>query len=469
VRKKFLALSLPAVLALGLVPGTAGAAAWQGVVVAKDAKRSAIVTASRNGAVRTVRASSRYRSLSVGSRVRARANMRADGTYRAFSIRSLGRSNHARLRGVVVRNDRGGQRLIISAGDSVFAVRVLANRAPSGGSAYDPGDVLVVRAHVGKNGLEAHPKDVDEVGHEDLLELEGIYLFPSEGGFDIAVLKRGLVHINVPEGMKLPALKAGDQVCLVVLVEEDGSFTLASVENEKGEKPADEDDFDLDDGEISVKGKLLELSAEDVAVQPSKNHSAVRCHAPDADALLGFRVGDKVKLHCHLEEGGLVLASMKSELAFVDEEGYAELTVWGVISALSDSAVSVNREGGGSVTCAVPEGLDIEGFAVGDATKIHCHYVEGEWMLAKLKSDHAYVEEDGSSELTVYGTLNQLSAETVAVARDGGGSLVSCRVPAGANLSAFAVGNHVKMRCRMKEGQWMLSLLMSEHATYEAP
>ena len=467
MRKKFLGLCLPAVLALGLAP-SAGAAAWQGVVVAKDAKRSAVITASRNGAVRTVRAASRYRSLSVGSKVRARANQRADGTYRALSLRSLGRSRHARLRGVVVRNDRGGQRLILSAGDSVFAVRLLAGRAPSGGSAYEPGDVLVVRAQVGKDGLEADPKDVDEVGHADLLELEGIYLFPSEGGFDIAVLKRGLVHINVPEGMKLPAFKAGDQVCLVVLVEEDGSLTLASAENEKGEKPADEDDFDLDDGEISVKGKLLELSAAGVAVQPSKNHSVVRCNVPDANALLGFRVGDKVKLHCHLEEGALVLASMKSDLAFVDEEGYAELSVWGAISSLSDESVSVNREGGGTVTCSVPENLDLAGFAVGDHAKLHCHYVDGGWILAKLKTDTAWAGEDGSAEFTVYGVIQSLSAATITVTKSGG-VLVSCSVPDGANLSAFAAGNEVKMRCRMKNGQWTLSLLMSGGAVYEAP
>ena len=85
--------------------GAADAARWNGVIVAKDAKRKAVVTVTR-GSVRTVRAPSKFRRLRVGQRVAVNARTLPDGTYAAATIRGQGRVSQVRFRGIVVRHDR---------------------------------------------------------------------------------------------------------------------------------------------------------------------------------------------------------------------------------------------------------------------------------------------------------------------------------------------------------------------------
>lgn len=83
-----------------------------GVIVAKDAKRKALVTVS-HGSVRTVRAPNKFRNLRVGQRVAVKARMLTDGTYAAAAVRGQGRVSRVRFRGVVVRQDRRAGRLIL--------------------------------------------------------------------------------------------------------------------------------------------------------------------------------------------------------------------------------------------------------------------------------------------------------------------------------------------------------------------
>ncbi len=95
-----------------------------------------------------MRAPSKFRRLRVGQRVAVNARTLPDGTYAAATIRGQGRVSQVRFRGIVVRHDRRARRLILSAGDSVFAAR-MTGRSTS------------------------------------LLELEGIFLYASKGGFDM--------------------------------------------------------------------------------------------------------------------------------------------------------------------------------------------------------------------------------------------------------------------------------------------
>lgn len=123
------------------LPATAGAATVKGTVVAKDVKRGTLATAGRGGAVTTLRtrAVRRYR---VGQRVVASAAVRADGTYAASRIRSVGGAKRARVRGAVVQAARG--RYLVSAGSSTFAIsRRTRTVAASSASGPRPGDVVV--------------------------------------------------------------------------------------------------------------------------------------------------------------------------------------------------------------------------------------------------------------------------------------------------------------------------------------
>src|SRR5215218_9827838 len=117
--KKLLVLAAGVILAAAL-SGTADAARWSGVIVAKDAKRKAVVTVSR-GSVRTLRAPARFRRLRVAQRVAVTARALPDGTFAAAVVRGQGRVTRVRSRGVAVRQDRRAGRLILSAPSSLTA------------------------------------------------------------------------------------------------------------------------------------------------------------------------------------------------------------------------------------------------------------------------------------------------------------------------------------------------------------
>src|SRR5436190_5635556 len=110
-----------AALAFAL-PATAGTTVFRGVVIAKKAGRHAFVTASKNGVVRTVRARGALKRIGVGRRVAVRAAALPDGTFAANSVKLLGKSRRTHFRATVVA--KRGLRLFLSAGGSVFALRV---------------------------------------------------------------------------------------------------------------------------------------------------------------------------------------------------------------------------------------------------------------------------------------------------------------------------------------------------------
>ena len=116
--KRFALLFAAAVAVIVIaLPATAGAATFRGVVIAKDSARKALVTASSNGTVRTVRVRVGFKRVGVGGRVAVRAAKLPDGTFSASSVKRVGKTSRARVRGTVVK--RLGARLVMSAGGSL--------------------------------------------------------------------------------------------------------------------------------------------------------------------------------------------------------------------------------------------------------------------------------------------------------------------------------------------------------------
>lgn len=71
--KRYLLLLTASIAALAVVlPASAGAATFRGAVVAKDSARKALVTASKDGTVRTVRLHPNFNRFRVGSNVAVR-------------------------------------------------------------------------------------------------------------------------------------------------------------------------------------------------------------------------------------------------------------------------------------------------------------------------------------------------------------------------------------------------------------
>jgi hypothetical protein len=299
-------LFLAAVSAVLSLPATASA--FRGVAVAKDVARHSVVVASKGGVVRTVRAPGRAGSVRLGHRLTFSARRLSDGTFRATSLRAAGRTRHAVIRGVVVRNQRRLHRLLISAGGSVFAMR-----APPRGFASDrgprTGDRVEAHVSISRNGLAAG--SLQELGHTDGLELEGIFLGIADGKLRLAVVHRGEVFVTIADGFQMPAFKPGDEIELIVSVDSAGAFTLVSVQGDD-ENDDDHEGIDEDHGRVEVKGQITDLQKDSISVR-SGDAAPVMCAVPAGTDLSAFKVGDKVEMKCLLVDGKLTLARLKSE------------------------------------------------------------------------------------------------------------------------------------------------------------
>lgn len=245
--KRALLLALSVVAAA--FPASAGAASWQGIVVAKEEARKAVVTASPSGLVRTVRTPSRINALRIGQRLSVRARPLADGTFASQEIRILGRAKQARVRAVVVKYQRALKRYLVSAGGSVFALRTGSARSLASSAEEpppaQPGTEIVATVNV--SGGTAQAQQVSQVGRVGKLELEGILLELSASSLRLVVARAGFVNVTIPAGLDLSRFKVFDQVSLVVAVGTDGSFTLIKAKVEDDDDDDDEDDDDEED------------------------------------------------------------------------------------------------------------------------------------------------------------------------------------------------------------------------------
>lgn len=245
--RKILAL-LVAVVGLAVAASPASAASFKGVIVAKDASRSAVAVASTNGAIHTFR-SAKAPGLRVGQVVSASGSKLGDGTYRAATLRVTGHAKTTRIRATVVRNQKAQRRLLVSGGSTTFvvrtraSVRALASRAEDGPK---PGDEITAKVDV-STGTPLSTT-VTTVGHLGTLELEGIVTKLDAGSIELIVAKSGFVTIALPAGFTLPAgLAVFDAVSIEVAVSTTGALTLVSVENDENDDHGDRGDDHEDD------------------------------------------------------------------------------------------------------------------------------------------------------------------------------------------------------------------------------
>ena len=468
--KRYLLLLATSIAALAVVlPATAGAATFRGAVVAKDAARKALVTASSDGTVRTVRLHAKFNRFRVGSTVIVRGAKLPDGTYSAAAVRRLGKARGTHVRGAVV--GRVGARLVMSAGGSVFALRLTGKSGASEGTGLKPGDRVDCHVRFKGGSPETRSGDVDKVGHDGRLELEGIYLATGDDGtLEVAVVHRGRVFVAVPDGVEVPDFSAGDEIALVVTIEADGSFTLVKAENENdpGDNEGDDDGgTDIGHEQFSVPGILSAIGVDGLSVKVQERPEPVRCtFKPGSVDLSGYAVGQWVYVTCKYGEGHFVLVSIKHKDAPPPPTNV--LTAVGTIHSLDSGQVSVDVDGSVEpVSCAVPAGWDLLGFIEGDTVKMYCVKGDGGvWTLKALVSDHASITPDGSWFM-VEGSIASLDAAQISVDVPERVDPVSCPVAAGADLSGFHVGDDVTMKCKLIGAGFKLKLLESATAHYE--
>ncbi len=463
MRRFLLLLATAAAGAAVVLPATAGAATFRGAVVAKDAARKALVTASRDGTVRTVRLHGGSVRFRVGSLVAVRGAKLPDGTYAAAAVRRTGRARGTHVRGTVVQ--RLAKRLVVSAGGSVFALRVAGKQLAADGG-LEPGDKVDCDVRFRRGSPEAPTGGIKQVGHDGQLVLEGIYLATGDAGtIELAVVHRGRVLVSVPDGADVPAFAAGDVVVLVVTVESDGSFTLVKAQNET--TPGDDgDDVDMGKDQFSVAGVITALGVDGLSVKVAARPEPVRCtFRPGSELVSGFAVGQWVSMSCKYGDGRLVLVSLKHRDA--PPPASEVLTAVGTIDWLDGGQVAVDVDGQDDpVACAAPAGMNLLGFVAGDTVKMYCVKTDGVFVVKALVSDHASITPDGSW-FVLDGTIASVDATGIGLDVDGRDDPVSCKVAPGADLSAFHVGDDVQMKCKLVEGDFTLKLLNSATAHYE--
>lgn len=438
-----------------LVVPNAAAASFTGVAVAKDSKRKAAVVVSA-GTARTVRLAGRFGQVRLGQRLMITAARRPDGTFDAQRVRALGRTKRARFGAVVVKAERS--RVILSAGGSVFAVGRRAGgrglASTTGGLA--PGDRVM--ASIGLSAAATWSTGMQETGRAKLVELEGIFLEKKGDGFDVAVVERGAIHVEVPEGAVLPDFEPGDQVTMLVLIGRDGSFTFIRGKDESEKRPEKPHHKEG----IQVDGVLAEKAPYSVVVR-TEGDKKVECAVPSGMDLSLFRVGERVKIHCVSRENRDVLIKIHSNYGWVKADGTGELSVQGALSK-GNGTVSVRREDGMSVSCSVPGGVDLSPFRSGERVKLHCHLGEGGFVFGSIYSESASLDEDGVLRVFASGLLQARTGPPVTVRRPDG-TMFSCNAPDDFALSYFTVGEPVSLTCRVDGG--VNTLLKARSERYE--
>jgi hypothetical protein len=311
----------------------------------------------------------------------------------------------------------------------------------------------------------AGDNDIDQVGHEGRLVLEGIYLNTADDGtIELAIVHRGRVFVSVPADMDVPAFSPGDEISLEVTIDEHGAFTLVKADNEDDSDDSGDDHGGISKEEFSVVGILASVTEASVAVKVEGHVEPVRCNVPAEFDLSGFAAGQRVYMSCKYSNGHFVLSLLKQK----DTPPPAgAIGVEGSLSAFDSSRVSVEVDGQEEpVTCAVAAGTDLLGFAVGDDVKMYCIKKDGVFVLKALISEHASIM-DGTSWFMLEGEILDVNSAHVSIDAEGHPSPVTCAVAPGADLSGFQVGDQVTMKCKFVDGGFKLKLLRSETAQYE--
>ena len=458
--KRALLLAAAGIAAIAVVlPATAGAASFTGVVIAKKQARHAVVTASKNGVVRTTRVRGALGRYRIGRHVFVRGAVLPDGTYAASKIQMLGpKARGVRVHGSVVWAT--AKQLVVSAGASVFSLALRGGTlAPSASGGLQPGDDLDLSADVKGGALQTSADRLHKTGHSDELVLEGIYLATADDGtIELAVVHRGRVFVNVPGDVFVPEFKPGDVIALKVKVEADGSFTLVKADDESGGGDGDGDGDHIGKHQFSVNGVLSSIDDNNVSVSAGDGDSkTVTCAVPDGFDLSGYEVGQRVVMTCKYDEGKPVLIALQKK-----ESGGEYLYAIGDITDLPDGSITVQGDGN-PVTCAVPDGFDLSDYAEGDSVVIKCDKEDGVWTLKGI--EHRTQPPPPPAYLKVTGPITDLGED---ITVQGEHEPVTCAVPDGADLSGFHVSDYVSMKCVVTDDGLRLKRLQSGSSFWEA-
>ena len=157
-------------------------------------------------------------------------------------------------------------------------------------------------------------------------------------------------------------------------------------------------------GELGTYGVLTAKSNASISVR-REDTTLTTCAFRAAVDMSLFRLGEKVKMHCHLEAGKWIFSSLSGESASIDEHGAIELYVYGALQARSGAEVVVRKADGTMFGCNAPAELNLSYFRANEQVKLRCRLDGGARTLLSVNGERYSVGADGSAELYVYGSL----------------------------------------------------------------
>jgi hypothetical protein len=254
----------------------------------------------------------------------------------------------------------------------------------------------------------------------------------------------------------------------------DGTAVLVSLESKTADLPGD------GDGSLDVKGFVSALdpykvkvtlpAAPGAALGAHEGGQSVTCKLQPGEDTRGFALGDFVELGCRYSSslGAYALTYLSSDHATIqlDEDGLEQsFELNGMLTTLAPGYVAVQvAHHDEPVQCAVPAGMDLRGFAPGDAVDVACENNGSGFVVTSISTNGADWPEDGQPEFTLDGVLKSIRVDGVGVQVAGHASLVNCGMPPGTTMSGFAVGDTVTLHCHFHDGRWNLAQLSSATA-----
>lgn len=192
----------------------------------------------------------------------------------------------------------------------------------------------------------------------------------------------------------------------------------------------------------------------------------VKCAVPSGMDLSIFRVGERVKLYCVSRENRDVLVKIQSDYGWMKADGTGEFYAHGALTK-GNGTVAVRREDGMTMSCSVPSGVNLDLFRNGEAVKLYCRLGADGFVFAAIYSENASLDSDEVLRLHASGLLQERTGVPISVRR-ADGSLFACNAPADLQLSYFAVGERVRMTCRVDAGANTLLSVASDRYTVGA-
>jgi hypothetical protein len=211
---------------------------------------------------------------------------------------------------------------------------------------------------------------------------------------------------------------------------------------------------------VAARGPRLLVSAGDSVLEVRAPRSR-QTHARSAAAL---GPGDVIAARVRLR-GRTIRATHVRDVGDV-----AMIEVEGIVLGLADGVLRLAVAGRGQVLIAVPEGALPVPPAVGAEIETAVSVADdGTLTLVALASDededHGLDVDGHGDEIEAEGVIAALSSDAIAIRL--GVTTLECDVPEGVDLSLFAVGDDIDVKCRRVGDALVLERLRSERIELE--